>query len=186
MLAIFVAAGVEDYIKFDMSLARGLDYYTGPVFEGLYLASPDVGAILGGGRYDHLIARFGGPPTPATGISLGIGRIIDVVLEGSEKEKLLPRLDVFIAPVKEPMLPPAMAIMNQLVRVGISCEVDVMNRTLGKLFELAESRRARYMLIVGKRDYEKGEVSLRDMTTKDTTQIPLEAVTTRIKEILAD
>ncbi len=184
MSNIFDASGVQDYIRFDMSLARGLDYYTGPVFEGMYLGEPNVGAILGGGRYDHLIARFGGPPTPATGISLGIGRIIDIVLAQTDAERLIPRLDVFIAPVKIQMVPPAMAIMNQLVRSGISCEVDVMDRSLGKLFELAESRKARYILIVGKRDYDKREVSLRDMVSKETTQIPLDNLAESVKGML--
>jgi histidyl-tRNA synthetase len=181
MSEIFEEAGVQEFIQFDMSLARGFDYYTGPVFEGRYLGEPDVGSILGGGRYDHLISRFGGQPTPATGISLGIGRIIDIVLAISDIEKLVPSLDVFIAPVKKPMLPPAMAIMNRLVRAGVSCEIDVMDRSLGKLFELAENRRAAFMLIVGKRDYSKGEVSLRDMKSKDTVQVKADKTVEEVK-----
>jgi histidyl-tRNA synthetase len=181
MSKIFTEAGVEEFIQFDMSLARGLDYYTGPVFEGMYLGEPAVGAILGGGRYDHLISRFGGQSTPATGISLGIGRIIDVVLAITDTETLLPSLDVYIAPVKKPMLPAAMAIMNRLVRSGVSCEIDVMDRPLSKLFELAENRRARFMLIIGKRDYSKGEVSLRDMKSKDTEQVTTDKVVEDVK-----
>lgn len=184
MSKIFEEAEVQDYIQFDMALARGLDYYTGPVFEGRYLGEPDVGSILGGGRYDHLIERFGGQSTPATGISLGIGRIIDIVLETDYSEQLSSELDIYIAPIKKPMVPPGMAIQNRLVRAGISCEVDVMDRPLGKLFELAESRSAKYMLIVGKRDYDKGQLSLRDMKSKETFEISLEDVVKEIKSKL--
>jgi histidyl-tRNA synthetase len=184
MASVFEAAGVKDHIRFDMALARGLDYYTGPVFEGSYLGEPDVGAILGGGRYDNLIERFGGKPTPATGISLGIGRIMDIVLAMDISKQLASDLDVFIAPIKKPMIPPAMAFQNTLVRNGVSCEVDVMDRPLGKLFELAESRGAKYMLIVGKRDHEKGELSLRDMESKDTVQIRREKLVEEVKSRL--
>ncbi|TFG32040.1 histidine--tRNA ligase, partial [Candidatus Thorarchaeota archaeon] len=124
MAEIFDEVGVGDKILFDMSLARGLDYYTGPVFEGRYLGKPKVGSILGGGRYDHLIEKFGGQPTPATGISLGIGRMIEVALARGLADKLLPELDVFIAPIKSPLVRYGMALQNDLVKQGISCEVD--------------------------------------------------------------
>lgn len=184
MAEIFDEATVSDKIVFDMSLVRGLDYYTGPVFEGRYLGKPKVGSILGGGRYDHLIERFGGPSTPATGISLGIGRMIDVVLARGLPENQIPRLDVFIAPIKPPMIRYAMAIQNGLVREGISCEVDIMDRSLKKLFAQADSKNASLTVIVGERDIEKGEVSVRDMKTKDTEQVKLVSVVDFIKKTL--
>lgn len=184
MAEIFDEATVSDKIIFDMSLARGLDYYTGPVFEGRYLGKPKVGSILGGGRYDHLIERFGGPSTPATGISLGIGRMIDVVLARGLPENQIPRLDVFIAPIKPPMIRYAMAIQNGLVREGISCEVDIMDRSLKKLFAQADSKNASLTVIVGERDIEKEEVSVRDMKTKDTEQVKLVSVVDFIKKAL--
>jgi histidyl-tRNA synthetase len=167
-----------------MSLARGLDYYTGPVFEGMFLGEPQVGSILGGGRYDHLIERFGGPPTPATGISLGIGRMIEVVLARSLPDGIIPDLDVFIAPIKPPMIRYGMAIQNKLVREGISCEVDLMDRSLKKLFAQADSKNTSLTVIIGKRDIEKGVVSVRDMETKKTDQVKIESVVDFIKKAL--
>ncbi|MCK5390082.1 MAG: ATP phosphoribosyltransferase regulatory subunit, partial [Candidatus Thorarchaeota archaeon] len=171
-------------IVFDMSLARGLDYYTGPVFEGRYLGKPKVGAILGGGRYDHLIEKFGGQSTPATGVSLGIGRMIEVVLARGLPDNLIPRLDVFIAPIKSPMVRYGMTIQNDLVKAGISCQVDLMDRSLKKLFAQADSKNAALTVIIGQRDIEKGEVSVRDMKTKDTEQVKLDAVVKFIKKSL--
>jgi len=184
MAQIFDDAGVGDKVLFDMSLARGLDYYTGPVFEGNYLGEPQVGAILGGGRYDHLIERFGGPPTPATGISLGIGRMIEVVIARGLPEGIIPDLDVFIAPIKPPMIRYGMAIQNKLVREGISCEVDLMDRSLKKLFAQADSKNALLTVIIGERDIEKGEVSVRNMKTKETDQVKIDSVVEFIKKTL--
>ncbi|MGY5880741.1 MAG: histidine--tRNA ligase [Candidatus Thorarchaeota archaeon] len=184
MAQIFDEAGVGDKVLFDLSLARGLDYYTGPVFEGRYLGKPKVGSILGGGRYDHLIERFGGPSTPATGISLGIGRLIEVIIARGLPDNIIPSLDVFIAPIKQPMVRYAMSIQNNLVREGVSCEVDLMERSLKKLFAQADSKNTALTVIIGERDIEKGEVSVRDMKTKDTQQVKIETVADFIKKSL--
>jgi histidyl-tRNA synthetase len=131
-----------------------------------------------------LIERFGGPSTPATGISLGIGRLIEVVIARGLPDNLIPNLDVFIAPIKQPMVRYAMSIQNNLVKEGVSCEVDLMDRPLKKLFAQADSKNAALTVIVGERDIEKGEVSVRDMKTKDTEQVRIESVVDFIKKAL--
>jgi histidyl-tRNA synthetase len=184
MAEIFEESGVSNLVEFDMSLARGLDYYTGPVFEGRYLGKPTVGSILGGGRYDHLIEKFGGQATPATGVSLGIGRLIDVVIARGGAKDLTSPLDVFIAPIKRPMLRYATALQTDLVRNGISCEVDLMDRSLKKLLQQADVKNARFTVIVGERDVAKGEVSVRNMTTKKTEQVKTDSLTEYLLEVL--
>lgn len=174
MAEIFERSRVARFIEFDMSLARGLDYYTGPVFEGRYLGKPEVGAILGGGRYDRLIEKFGGQPTPATGISLGIGRLIEVVLARGVDKELSKQLDVFIAPIKRPMVSYATSFQTMLVQAGVSCEVDLMDRSLKKLLQQADLKNAKFTVIVGERDLAKGEVSVRNMSTKATDQVKTE------------
>ncbi len=180
MAEAFSESGVENVVEFDMSLARGLDYYTGPVFEGRYLGKPDVGSVAGGGRYDHLVERFGGPPTPATGISLGIGRLIDVAIAKGFGERLRPKLDAFVAPIKAPMIRYAIMVQKRLVEAGLSCEVDLMDRPLKKQLEQADTKGARFVVIVGARDIEKGEVSLRNMVTKETEPVKLEKIAERV------
>ncbi|MFW9816074.1 MAG: histidine--tRNA ligase [Candidatus Thorarchaeota archaeon] len=182
MAEIFEESGVGELVEFDMSLARGLDYYTGPVFEGRYLGKPAVGAILGGGRYDRLIEKFGGQETAATGISLGIGRLIEVVIARGGAKDLTKPLDVFIAPIKRPMLRYAAALQTDLIRNGISCEVDLMERPLKKLLQQADTKNARFTVIVGERDIAKGEVSVRNMSTKETDQVKLNNLTSYILE----
>jgi len=177
MAEIFEKSGVAELIEFDMSLARGLDYYSGPVFEGRYLGKPSVGSILGGGRYDNLIEKFGGQSTPATGISLGIGRLIEVVLARGFRKEFTQQLDVFIAPIKRPMLQYATSFQSELIQAGFSCEVDLMDRPLKKLLEQADSKNAKYTIIVGERDIVKGEVSVRNMASKETEQVKTVALT---------
>ncbi len=174
MAEIFDETEVSSLVEFDMSLARGLDYYTGPVFEGRYLGKPALGSIFGGGRYDHLIERFGGQPTPATGISLGIGRLVDVLIAMGETDELDSELQVFIAPLKRPMVRYAARLANEFVKADITVEFDLMERSLKKLLALSDSKGARFTVIVGPKDLEKGQVSIRNMETKDTVLINLE------------
>ena len=176
MADIFEESNVSDQVEFDLSLARGLDYYTGPVFEGKYLGEPAVGAILGGGRYDSLIEKFGGQPTPATGVSLGIGRLIEVVLARGVPNSLTIGLDIFIAPISRPMLKYAISYQTALVQAGVSCEVDLMERSLKKSLEQADLKNSRFTVIVGERDLESGLVSVRDMKSKKTEQVTIETL----------
>jgi histidyl-tRNA synthetase len=184
MAANFEESGVGEIVEFDMSLARGLDYYTGPVFEGTFTGEPRVGSVAGGGRYDNLIEKFGGPPTPATGISLGIGRLIDVMIAEGLGDKLTPALDVFLAPITPSMVRYAARLQSELVKVGFSCETDLMERNLKKLLEVADSKRARFAVIIGERDLGKGEVSVRDMRTKDTRQVKMDGLVKHVQTSL--
>jgi histidyl-tRNA synthetase len=184
MADIFEESKVSDQTEFDLSLARGLDYYTGPVFEGKYLGEPAVGSILGGGRYDSLIEKFGGQPTPATGISLGVGRLIEVVLARGIPNSLTIGLDVFIAPIGRPMMKYAVSYQTALVQAGVSCEVDLMERSLKKSLEQADLKNSRFTVIVGERDLESGLVSVRDMKSKKTEQIKTERLVEYLLKVL--
>ncbi len=174
MAQIFDEVGVLSLIEFDMSLARGLDYYTGPVFEGRYVGTKDLGSIFGGGRYDHLIEKFGGQQTAATGIALGIGRLVDVLLSIGDMDEIVTDLQVFIAPLKKSMVRYAARLANDFVKTDITVEFDLMGRSLKKLLAMSDSKGARYTVIVGPKDLEKGMVSIRDMQTKDTQLVKLE------------
>ncbi|MHA2210733.1 MAG: histidine--tRNA ligase [Candidatus Thorarchaeota archaeon] len=184
MAEIFTESRVADLTEFDMSLARGLDYYTGPVFEVAYLGEPKVGSIGGGGRYDNLIEQFGGKPTPATGISMGIDRLIDILMTRGLGDDLDEGIDVYVAPIKRPMVKFGMKILAEMASEGISGVCDLMERPLKKLFQQADSKKARFVVIVGQRDIENGEVSLRNMSTKETSQVKIENLTKTVKEQL--
>ena len=159
---------ISEKIVTDFSLARGLDYYTGIVFEIKVKKGVAIGSVGGGGRYDNLIELFGGEPTPATGISFGIDRIVTVM----QKEKLfkLPktRTRVFVAPVKAEMKTEAIKIAQTLRKNNISTEIEVMGRSLKRQLEYINKKGIPYVLIVGKKELSEGSIVLRDM--QDNTQ----------------
>ncbi len=186
MAQIFEENEVSNKTLFDMSLARGLDYYTGPVFECAWSGKPDVGSIAGGGRYDHLIGLFGGQPTPATGISLGIDRIVDIVMAKGLADEMDTGLDVYIAPIKGDMVRYAMRLRSEIVKAGVSCDVDLMDRQLKKNLQIADSKKAKFVIIMGPRDLDKGEVSVRNMSTKETNQVKIGEVVFHLMDALLE
>ncbi|MHA2264050.1 MAG: histidine--tRNA ligase [Candidatus Thorarchaeota archaeon] len=176
MAEIFAESTEAGEVEFDMSLARGLDYYTGPVFETAWLGEPKMGSIAGGGRYDKLVERFGGPPTAATGISVGIDRIIDIAKAKGLADDLESGIDVYVAPIKRDMIKFAMRIRSELVQAGASCDIDLMERPLKKLLEIADTRKAKVVVIVGQRDLDNGKVSVRDMASKETYEVSIDQI----------
>jgi histidyl-tRNA synthetase len=149
-------------LRIDFSLVRGLDYYTGPVFE-VKAGGVQVGSVAGGGRYDGLIEKFGGPPTPATGISLGIERLYEVLFERVRNETKPTRIEVFVANVNEGVALDAIRLSRELLRRGVAAEPDLMGRKLGRQLEYANSKRIPYVLVVGPDELKTKKFKLKDM-----------------------
>jgi histidyl-tRNA synthetase len=163
--------GFGDRVDLDLSLARGLDYYTGNVFEGKL--EGEKLSVSGGGRYDGLVEAYGGKPTPATGWSIGIERVIEVL----EDRKLFPELDanrVFVAPVNDEMREKALKITQELRDSGVKAETDLMGRKLSKQFSFADSIGASRVVVVGPKDLKEKKVTLRDMKTGNEEKVLLE------------
>lgn len=171
--------GISELLVLDFSLARGLDYYTGPIFE-IEIKGGKIGSIAGGGRYDNLIELYGGKPTPATGISLGIERIIEI-LKNEIKVKL-PRtkVKVFVVNVEESVKKEAIEIADILRKKGIPTQVDLMNRSLTKQLEYADSLGIPFVVIVGRKEVEKKKFKLKDMNKKTEKEMELKEI---IKEV---
>jgi histidyl-tRNA synthetase len=168
--------GIEKMLKVDFSLARGLDYYTGPIFEIVVKDYEKYGSVAGGGRYDKLIETFGGRPTPATGISLGIERIIEVM----EQEKMFnvdkSSVKVFVASIDEKVKADAVRIAQKLRDSNVNCQVDLMNRGLGKQLEYADNIGIPFVIIVGEKEIKKKKFKLRDMKKKSEKELSLEQI----------
>ncbi len=161
ILEIIKQFGYEKNVEVDLSLIRGLEYYTGPVFE--VSVGGDV-SLAGGGRYNNMIELFGGQPTPATGISLGFERIVEVM-----KEKNMIKADsnvkYFVAPVNDEVRDDALRICQKLRKKGINCDTDLMGRKLSKQLEYASSLNIPFVLIVGKEELKDDSVKLKNMKT---------------------
>ena len=167
--------GFSNYVL-DLSLARGLDYYTGPIFEVHAETAVKIGSIAGGGRYDNLVELIGGPPTPATGISLGIDRIVEVLGEA----KMLPTsktvTQLLIAYVNPSIRTEAVKLASRLRSGGLRVEVDVMGRKLERQLKYADAKGIPYTLIVGSRELELGIYRLRDMVNRVEKEVKLEDI----------
>jgi len=157
--------GFYEYIIVDLGLARGLDYYTGPVFEVTAKGYEDVGSIAGGGRYDEIINIFGGDSTPATGISLGIERIIPLLeLKGSFEELEL-GTKVLVTAVSGKVKKEAIQIAQYLRSEGITTLMDLLGRNLRKQMEYSAKKNIKKVVIVGEKELAEKSVTVRDMKT---------------------
>jgi len=166
--------GITGDIVVDLGLARGLDYYTGPVFEVYAEGFENEGSIAGGGRYDKLIEIFGGEPTPMTGVSLGPDRLV-ALLERTgvfEDLNLAPR--VYVVSASESVRPRAIEVAQQLRRAGVSTEMDLLSRGMRKQLDNANTRGVSKVVIVGERELAEGCVAVRDMSTAEQTKVKLE------------
>ncbi len=172
------AMGIRD-LEIDLGVVRGLDYYTGMVFEA---EAPALGAekqICGGGSYT-LSELFGGEKVFSTGFAIGFDRILLAL----EKEGLTydyTGVDAYVLCAGDDVRVKAAGIAADLRAAGISADVDIMERKMAKAMKYASSARAKYAVIVGARDLENGEVTLRDMTTGDQSNVPVRELADRIR-----
>jgi histidyl-tRNA synthetase len=163
----------------DPGFGRGLEYYTGMIFEA-YIPELDI-ALGGGGRYDRLIEAFGGEPTPATGVAHGLDRIAlamkmqkTAVSTGQEKR-------VLVIPVNEGLKAAALRISQTLREAGIPTEFEVMGRKMTKALEDADRRQVDYAIIVGEKELKQGAVVLRDLTKREQTVVAIEKLLEKIR-----
>jgi histidyl-tRNA synthetase len=168
--------GFAEYITVDLSLARGLDYYTGPVFEVLAKGFEEYGSIAGGGRYDEIVELFGGTPTYATGVSFGPDRLTPILEEKGVFKDVVLGADVYVAPVSQEVLIEAIKISQNLRRANISTVVDLMNRSLSKQFEYADKKNIPLVIIIGERELAEESVTIRDMKTGKQTRVRIDKI----------
>ena len=166
----------------DPRIVRGLDYYTRTVFEIARQTENGTQAVCGGGRYDGLVEQIGGPKLPAMGFGMGVERVL-MLLEQSGVEIPEPRhYDVYVAALGAQARIPALKLTTDLRRAGVKTETDHAGRSLKAQFKHADKVGAPYILIVGGDELARGTVRLRNMQTKEETEIPLENAVEYMKE----
>ncbi|NLA48382.1 MAG: histidine--tRNA ligase, partial [Bacteroidales bacterium] len=171
LFSLIEGSELDSRLVFDLTLARGLNYYTGTIIE---VKSEDIaiGSICGGGRYDNLTGIFGLDGVSGVGISFGADRIYDVMLQLGLFEKRSPASTrVLVINFGEKELPYALAIADRLRSSGISTELYPDPVRLGKQFAYAGSRGIPYVVIAGEEEIEKGECTLKVMETGEQKRI---------------
>lgn len=150
--------------RIDLSLARGIDYYTGPVYEAI-VEEPNVGSVAGGGRYDGLVGTFLGRDIPATGISLGIERILEVIQQFDLLPVRTSVADVFMVYQQE-TLADASAIARELRNEGFRIDQSVLtNRGIGAQLKYADRRGIPFAIILGADELARDEVSVKNLAS---------------------
>lgn len=155
-------------VKFDPTLARGLDYYTGPVFE-IYGHDKSLGSLGGGGRYDELIGMFSKQEIPATGTSFGLERIADVMVEKGIIESKQAAVEVMVIDVDKSdySIEYCGMILKALKRDGISCELNYdRGRKLGKQIKTADKRKVPFIIFAGEGEAATGILRKRHLSKK--------------------
>lgn len=161
----------KDNVRIDLSLVRGLEYYTGPVFEVSVGADVSVG---GGGRYDDLVKLYGGKDTPATGISIGVDRLVAVM---REKEMFsLPKTmtKVFVVSVNDSIKQEARRVANELRNMDISSEYDLMSRSLSKQLDYVNARGIPFAIVIGEKEFQSRKAKLRNMESGKEQEVSLD------------
>ena len=166
--------GVEEYCTVSLTTARGLDYYTGVVFECFDSTGEVSRAVFGGGRYDDLIEGFGGQHTPAVGVAPGHATLSLLCQRAGVWPAEELTTDYYVLQVGDTR-PVAATIARDLRRRGHIVESDVAGRSFGAQLDYADSINAETVVIVGEQDLENDEVTIKDMDSGDQVQVPVDS-----------
>jgi histidyl-tRNA synthetase len=170
--------GMQEFVKRDYMVVRGLAYYTGVVFE-VFDRSGESRAIAGGGRYDNLLMNLGGVDLPALGFGMG-----DMVLGDLLAEKGLragpPKGGIFLVVADEAFRPRAMHLLGQLRVAGWAVDYPFLATKVGKQFQTAEERGCAFAVVVDAQ-IESGSVQLKNLATREQVQIPVNELDTRLR-----
>ncbi|MBC8500922.1 MAG: histidine--tRNA ligase [Nanoarchaeota archaeon] len=166
-------------VDFDPSLARGLAYYTGPVYEVFLEKSEIKSSIAAGGRYDEMVGKFVGKEDayPATGISFGLEVITDAL---SSKEKKKSVVDVYVIPIKTTS--ESIKIAQKLRNSGIKIDMDISGRGISKNLNYANALDIPYVIFVGEKELKQKKVKLRDMKTGKEQLLSINNLVKKLKK----
>jgi len=160
-------------VGIDYTLARGLDYYTGPVFETI-LTDDNIGSVSGGGRYDGLIGMFGKQQVPAVGVSLGLERLITIMEERGMLADTQGKADVWVTVFDEEHQVHSLQIAQELRRAGYRTLVSMKSGKLGKQFKKAHNAGVRWVVVCGPDDVQTNTVQMKDLQNGTQESVPRE------------
>ncbi|QQG45572.1 MAG: histidine--tRNA ligase [Candidatus Sungiibacteriota bacterium] len=168
------ASGVDpNNWKIDFSTVRGLDYYTGPVFETVLLATPEYGSVASGGRYDNLMIPFTGQKIPAVGISIGVDRFLAALDKLGLLKKRPTRVKILILNLGPEFRPEYFSFAKNLRGANLNTELYVGDdRSFQAQLAYAVKKEIPYVLIYGDQDRKKGVVTIRNLVTREQKEIP--------------
>ena len=165
----------EKRFKIDLKIARGLDYYTGTVYETILNDLPGVGSVCSGGRYDDLAGNYTNTKLTGIGISIGLSRLFYKLLEaGVIRPSQQSLASVIVLPLDDATVPRALEVASHLRALGTATIVHTEPGAMKKKFRYADRMGCRYVVVIGENELTTGVLSIKDMQTGETTEGSLE------------
>ncbi|MEH2141611.1 histidine--tRNA ligase [Nostoc sp.] len=175
----------ENRFCIDLSIARGLDYYTGTVYETTLLGHEALGSICSGGRYEELVGVFLGEKMPGVGISIGLTRLISRLLKAGILSTLAATpAQVMVVNMQEDLMPTYLKVSQNLRQAGINIITNFDKRPLGKQFQLADKQGIQFCLIIGSEEAAAQKSSLKDLKTGEQVEVLLVDLAEEVKRRL--
>ncbi len=172
VLTLIKALGVpETHYAINLSIARGLDYYTGTVYETTLNEHPQIGSICSGGRYDNLATNYTKSQLPGVGISIGATRLFWQLREAKLLGAARNTVDVLVTQMDEAQLPVYLELAGMLRNAGIATEVVMESGKLAKQFKYADRAGIRFVVVLGPDEIAKGVVTVKDMRKQDQFEV---------------
>lgn len=154
----------EENVVLDLSIARGLDYYTGPVFEAVLTDAPEFGSVFGGGRYDGLVERFLGRKIPAVGASIGVDRLFAALQKLNLIEATPATAQVIVTVMEQSRMEEYQKLTRELRLAGINTELYLGDeKNLGKQLQYANRQKIPLAVIIGSDEFSRGEVTVKNL-----------------------
>ncbi len=166
----------------DLTIARGLDYYTGTIYETILNQYPSIGSVCSGGRYDNLAQNYTTKKLPGVGISIGLSRLYYQLREAGvlgESRKATPS-QILIIPMKETM-PQALELATKVREAGIAAEIYFNEGKIGKKFSYADKLGIPYAVVVGEDEVNTGIYKLKNMATGDQAELDIQRIIEQLK-----
>ena len=176
----------EENFAVDLTIARGLDYYTGTVYETTLLDHPEIGSVCSGGRYDNLAEYYTDRQLPGVGISIGLTRLFYVLGEQGMLNPQLPTApaDVLILPMTAE-LTPAIQLATRLRAAGVRTQLYTEQKKFKAKMNYADKIGVPYVVFLGDDEVSAGVVACKDMVSGEQTTLPFDETLQRIREGLA-
>jgi histidyl-tRNA synthetase len=172
VLNLIHALGVpETHYALNLSIARGLDYYTGTVYETTLNAHPEIGSVCSGGRYENLAGQYTRSHLPGVGISIGLTRLFWQLRDAGLLHHAGSTVDALVTYMDDAQLPAYLALAGELRAAGIATEVVLEGGKLARQFKYADRAGIRYVLVLGESELAKGVVTVKDLQRGEQSEV---------------
>jgi histidyl-tRNA synthetase len=159
-------------LRLNLAIVRGLDYYTGTVYETTLDASPQIGSICSGGRYENLASSYTKSKLPGVGISIGATRLFWQLREAGLISTAESSVEVLVGLMDEARLPDSLDVARQLRAAGICTEVQLEAKKIAKQFQYADRAGIRFMVLLGEDEAARGAVTVKDLRRQEQFEVP--------------